>query len=99
MNKFKYGSNIYEHKNSKPNEPHKFVLNLTQRLDLRISNKHDAPQNLFIYYMWKNIRQKYKDNKLRIIAPTWNVKIQLPKNSYSVSNIQDYIEYIMKNTK
>ena len=35
--------------NSKRNEPHKFVLNLSQRLDLRSSNKHVALKNyLFI---------------------------------------------------
>ena len=26
--------------NSKTNKPHKFILNLSQRLDLRSSNKH-----------------------------------------------------------
>ena len=31
--------------NSKMNEPHKFVLNLSQRLDLRSSNKHVALPN------------------------------------------------------
>ena len=30
--------------NSKTNEPHKFVLNLSQGLDLRISTKHIALQ-------------------------------------------------------
>ena len=35
---------------SKTNEPHKSVLNLSQRLDLRSSNKHVALQNLSIYY-------------------------------------------------
>ena len=34
--------------NSKANEPHKLVLNLFQKLDLRSSNKHVALQNLFI---------------------------------------------------
>ena len=43
--------------NSKTNEPHKFVLNLSQILDLENSNKHVALQNLSIYYIWKNIRQ------------------------------------------
>ena len=42
--------------NSKTNEPHKFVLNLSQRLDLRSSNKHVPFQNLSIYNTWKNIR-------------------------------------------
>ena len=41
--------------NSKTNEPHKFVLNLSQRLDLKSSNKHVALQNLSIYNTWKNM--------------------------------------------
>ena len=36
-----------------------------------------------------------KNNKLKIIAPTWN-KFELPDGSYSVSDIQDYIEHIIK---
>ena len=47
--------------NSKTNDPHKFVLNLSQRLDLRSSNKHITLQNLSIYYTWKNIRRQYKN--------------------------------------
>ena len=43
--------------NSKTNEPHKFLLNLSQKLNLRSSNKHVALQNLSIYYSWKNIRK------------------------------------------
>ena len=39
--------------NSKMNELHKFVLNLSQRLDLESANKHIALQNLSIYYTWK----------------------------------------------
>ena len=34
--------------NSKTNEQHKFILNLSQRLNLRKLNKHVAPQNLTI---------------------------------------------------
>ena len=58
--------------NSKTNEPHKFVINLSQRLDLKSSNQHVALQNLSTYYTWENIRNQYKNNKLKIIAPTWN---------------------------
>ena len=82
--------------NSKTNEPHKFVINLSQRLDLRSSDKHVALQNLYIYYKWKNIRKQYKNNKLKIIAPTSNDEFELPDGSYYVSDIQDYIKYIMK---
>ena len=48
--------------NSKTDGLRKFVLNLSQRLDLKRSNKHVALQNLSIYYTWKNKRQQYKNN-------------------------------------
>ena len=47
-----------------------------------------------IYYAWKNIKSTYNSNKFKISAPTWNDKFELPDGSYSVSNIQDYFEYI-----
>ena len=61
------------------------------------STKHVALQNVSICYTWKNIRKQYKNNQLKIIAPTWNDEFELPDGSYSVSNIEDYIEYIIKN--
>ena len=85
-------------KNCKTNEAHKFILNLSQRLDLRSSDKHVSLQNLSIYYTWKNSikRKQYKINKLKIIAPTWNSEFELPNGSYSVSDIQDFTKYIIK---
>ena len=44
----------------------------------------------------KNIKKSYKNNKFKILAPTWNEDFQLPDGSYSVSDIQDYFEYILK---
>ena len=85
--------------NSKTSEPHKFVLNLSQRLDLRSSDKHVALKNLYIYYTWKNIRKQYKNNKLKIIAATWIDEFGLPDGSYSVSDIQDYIEYVIRKSE
>ena len=82
--------------NSKTNEPHKFVLNLPQRLDLESTGGHVALQNLIIYYRWKNIRKQYKNSKLKIIISTWNDEFELSDGSYSVSNFQNYIEYIIK---
>ena len=32
----------------------------------------------------------------KISAPTWNGEFELPDGSYSVSDIQDYFEYILK---
>ena len=85
--------------NSKTNELHKFVLYLSQRLNLRSSNKHVALQNFSIYYTWKNIRKQYKNNKLKIISLTWNDEFDLPDGFYSISDIQDYIEFIIKKHK
>ena len=82
--------------NWKINEPHKFVLNLSQILDLKNSNKQVALQNVSIYYTSNNIRKQYKNNNLKIIAPTWNDEFELPDGFYSVSYIQYYIEYIIK---
>ena len=87
---------FFNTENSKMNEPQKSVLNLSQRLDLRSSNKHVALQNLSIYYTWKNIKKQYKNNELKIIAPAWNDEFELRDIFYSVSDIQDYIEYIVK---
>ena len=67
-----------------------------QRLDLRSSDKHFALENLSIYHTWKNIRKQYKTNKLKIMAPARNDDFELPDGSYSVSDIKDYIEYIIK---
>ena len=49
---------------------------------------------IYISY-WKNIRQQYKSNKAKIIAPMWNDDFQLPDGFYSVSDTQDYVEYII----
>ena len=54
---------------NKTNEPHKFVLNLSERLDLRISNKFVAFQKLSVYWTWKNIKKQYRNNKPNI-TPT-----------------------------
>ena len=52
--------------------------------------------NLNIYYTWKNTKKSYKDNKSKISAPTWNEVFELPDESYSISDIQDYFEFIFK---
>ena len=49
---------------------------MSQRLDLSISNKNVALQNLSIYYTWKNKSQQYKNNNLKIIAPTPNDELE-----------------------
>ena len=55
-----------------------------------------ALANLSIYYTWKNIKSAYNNNKFKISAPTWNDKLDLPDGSYSIADIQDYFEFIIK---
>ena len=83
--------------NSKTSEPHVLILKLTDKLNLRRDEKSIVLSNLSIYYTWKNIKSSYNNNKFKISAPTWNDKFELPDGSYSVSDIQDYFEYISKN--
>ena len=82
--------------NSKTSKPHVLILKLTDKLDLRRGEKIIALSNLSIYYTWKNIKSSYNNNKFKISAPTWNDEFELPDGSYSVSDIQDYFEYIFK---
>ena len=82
--------------NSKTSEYHVLKLKLTDKLDLRRGQKTVALSNLSICYTWKNIKSSYNNNKFKISAPTWNEEFELPDGSYSISDIQDYFEYILK---
>ena len=55
-----------------------------------------ALANLSIYCTWKNIKSEQKNNKFKISAPTWNDTFDLPNGSYSIADIQDYFEFIIK---
>ena len=81
--------------NSKTSEYHVLVLKLTDKLDLRRGQKTVALSNLSIYYTWKNVKRSY-NNKFKISAPTLSEEFELPDGSYSVPDIQDYFEYILK---
>ena len=69
-------------KNSGTFDPHRLLLNLTDKINLQRSDKYVASSNLSIYYSWKNIKKSYIYDKFKI--------------SCSVSDIQDYFEYIFK---
>ena len=83
-------------KNSKTNEPNRFKYDLIGKLDLKNPNKNMALGSLSIYYIWKNVKSIYNNNKFKISAPTRNETFDSPDGSYNISEIQDYIEYIIK---
>ena len=82
--------------NRKIPDLHRLSVNLTDKVDWRRKDKYITLPNLSIYYAWKNIKNSYKNNKFKISASTWNEEFELPDRSYSVSDIQDYFEYILK---
>ena len=82
--------------NSKTSEYQVLVLKLTDKLDLRRGQKTVALSNLSIYYTWKNVKSSYNNNKFKISAPSWSEEFELPDGSCSVSDIEDYFEYILK---
>ena len=47
-----------------------------------------------MYYTCKNVKKSYKNNKFKISAPSRYEEFELPNGSCSISDIQDYFEYI-----
>ena len=82
--------------NSEINEPHRFRLSLTDKRNLKNPNKDIALGNLSIFYKQKNIQSAYNNNKFKISAPSWNDTFDLSDGSYSIADIQDYFEFIIK---
>ena len=82
--------------NSRTSEYHVLVLKVPDKLDLRRGQKSVALSNLSIYYTWRNMKSSYNNNKFKIFAPTWCDEFALPLGSYSISDIQDYYEYILE---
>ena len=55
-------------KNSKTSHPHRLLLNLTDKTNLKKSDKYVPLSNLSIYYTWKKIKKSYKSNNFKISA-------------------------------
>ena len=43
--------------NSKTSDPHRLLLNLSDKINLKRSDKYVTLSNLNIYYAWKNIKK------------------------------------------
>ena len=89
------GTILMNSENSRTSKYHVLTLKLTDKLDLSRGKKTVALSNLSSYYTWKNIKSSYNNNKFKISAPTWNEEFGLPDGSCSISDIQDYFEYIL----
>ena len=51
---------------------------------------------ILVFTIHGKTKNSYKNNKFKISAPTWSDEFELPDGSYSISDIQDYFEYILK---
>ena len=54
------------------------------------------PYQTLVFITYEKTKNSYNNNKFKISGPAWNDKFELPDGSYSVSDIQDYFEYILK---
>ena len=82
-------------KNSRALKPHVLTLKFANKPDLRFGEKVIAFSNLSIFYNRKNIKASYNNNKFKVSATTWNDEFELPDGSYSVSDIPDYLGYLL----
>ena len=80
--------------NTKANNSNKFLYELTNKLNLKNTNKNMAVANLSIYHTWK--KSECNNNKIKISPPTSNDGFDLPDGLHSVSDIKVYFEYIIK---
>ena len=85
--------------NSKTSELHRFILDLADKLNLKHPKKNMALTNLSIYYTWRNIKSACNNNKFKVSVSTWDDTFDLPDGSYSIADIQDYSEFIIKKQK
>ena len=77
--------------NCESNETYRCRLTLADKLNLKDPNKNAGLANLSIYYTWKNIKSACSNIKYKILAPTWNDEFDFPDRSYSISDIQDFL--------
>ena len=67
--------------------------------NLKNPNKNMALANLSIYYIWKNIKSKYSNNKFNITAPTWNHTFDLPSGLILLQIFKIILSLLLKNMK
>lgn len=70
--------------NSKICDPHRSLLNLTDKTNLKRSGKYVDLWSLSILLYLKNNKNRYKSNQVKISTPMWDNKFELSDESYSV---------------
>ena len=65
-------------KNSEASDPVRLIFDLSDKTNLKSSDKYIALSNISICYTRKNIKKSYKNDKFKTSSPTWNDKFELP---------------------
>ena len=65
-------------KNSKTSDPHRLLLNITDKIVSRRKDKYIALSDVSIYYTQKKVKKSYKNNKFEISSPIQNEEFELP---------------------
>ena len=84
--------------NNEISYPHRLLINLLDKTNLKRSDKYVALSSLSIYYAWTNIKKSDKNNKSKISDLAWNEELELPDEYCSISDIQDSFKYVFKKT-
>ena len=83
--------------NSKTSAPHRRLLNHSDKIDLKRNDKYVALPNLnILLHMASLLHKSNKNNILMISGRTSKEEFESTDRSYSVSDIQDYFECIIK---
>ena len=61
--------------NRKPSEPHSLLLSLSDKINLKRSDKYVALSSVIICYTWTNIKKLYKNKKFKIYTSRWKEKL------------------------
>ena len=83
--------------NSKTSDPQTLSFNLSDKINLKISDKYVVLSNLSIYYTWRNMKRSYKNNRFKISAPTRNEEFEFYLMGYILYQIfKTIFGYIIK---
>ena len=83
-------------KNSKKESATQICFQFVTKIRVKKFRQTCCSSKLIYLLHEEEYKKKYKNNKLKKIAPTWNDDFELPDDSYSIADIQDYIDYIFK---
>lgn len=82
--------------NGKTSDLYRVVINLTDKMNLPRGDKLVALSDLSICYTLKNIKKSWGSNEFKTSVTTCDEEFEISDGSYYVSDIQDYLEYVIK---